>query len=503
MNFLYPWILFFLLPLVAYVYKERIDLKQKAHLKWVVLMLLIVALARPIVEYRPTLEEMPVGSVVVALDLSYSMRAKDIKPTRLEASRAIIKEFLSLNPNDKIALIGFTTHALMLSPLTQDHRVVTMALDSLKDEYILTKGTSIHKLLQKVAQFPDESKTLVILSDGGDEPLEDETIALARTHNITIIAPAMATPQGASIDSDEGVLRDTQGNIVISRLNPMLEHLAKATGGEFITFGDRAARAIHEAIENLNQAKIIAQQSIQSYYDLYSILVLIAMALLLHAYTTIYLKIIALLALWGVHLHGGVIENYYLTKAHSYFEKGEYNQSIKTLTTLKPSQQSQMLLANSYYKLQAYHKAKALYQSIQTTNPALKHQLYHNLGNCEAQLHYYDKAKNYYIKALQLSKSPQTWHNLELVTQLQERFNAQLGTTNPTGGASQSNDNEEDFSEKEGEEESNEGSSGSGSSTSDRIKLDTKALPSPASKPISSKAYELINKGYIHEEKPW
>jgi len=291
----------------------------------------------------------------------------------------------------------------------------------------------------------------------------------------------MATPQGASIDSDEGVLKDTHGNIVISRLNPALKRLARATGGEFISFGDTTAREIHEAIQNLNQAKIIAQQSIQSYYDLYYILVLIAMALLLHAYTTIYLKIITLLALWGVGLHGGVVENYYLTKAHSYFEKGEYNQSIKTLATLKPSQQSQMLLANSYYKLQAYQKAKALYQSIQTTHRTLKYQLYHNLGNCEAQLHHYSKAKNYYIKALQLSKSPQTWHNLEIVTLLQEKHNNKIGTTNPAGGSN----------------------SGSENAQSDTIKLDTKALPSPAPKPISSKAYELINKGYIHEEKPW
>jgi len=67
----------FLVPLSAYVYKERIDLRQKANLKWVILMLLIVALARPVIEHRPTLEEMPVGSVVVAIDLSYSMRAKD------------------------------------------------------------------------------------------------------------------------------------------------------------------------------------------------------------------------------------------------------------------------------------------------------------------------------------------------------------------------------------------------------------------------------------------
>jgi Ca-activated chloride channel family protein len=412
---------------------------------------LVVALARPVVHYKPTSQDIAISSVVMALDISYSMRAKDIKPSRLQASKAIIKEFLTINPRDQVALIGFTTNALMLSPLTQDHRVVNMALDSLNQKHIITKGTNLKKLIQKVALFPKEVKVVVILSDGGDEPIDSEVITMAQEHNIKIIAVAMATTQGASIENEEGVLRDKKGNIVISRLNPALRELAVATGGEYIPYSYNVATQINEYIQNLNQDKIIASQSIQSYYDLYYILVFIALVLLLHAYTTIHLKVVALLALMGINLNAGVIDNYYLSKASHYFEEGEYNQSIKTLQSIDElSMQSLMLQANNYYKLEQYKRAKALYRQIKTTNPTLKHQLYHNLGNCEAKLNYYDRAKNYYIKALQLMESNETMHNLEIVMHLKAKYNAKIGVTNPRGGMSKSSGDKENSDEKKG-----------------------------------------------------
>jgi len=503
LSFIYPWVLFFLLPLGAYIYKAGIDLKQKANLKWVILILLLIALARPVISYKPIAQDVAISSVVMALDISYSMRATDIKPSRLQASKNIIKAFLSINPHDKVALIGFTTNALMLSPLTQDHRVVEMALESLNPEYIVTKGTNINKLLQKIAKFPKEVKVVVILSDGGDESIDRETIALAQENSIKVIAVAMATMQGTSIPTDEGVLKDEAGNIVISRLNPALRELALATDGEYMEYSSNVASRINEYIENLNQAKIIASQNIQSYYDLYYLFVLAALVLLLHAYTTIYLKVIPLLALMGIHLNAGVIDNYYLAKANASFQSKEYNQTLQSLSKIdKASFQSLMLQASSYYKLEEYKRAKALFQSIKTTNPKLKHQLYHNLGNCEAKLKYYDKAKDYYIKALQLQEDNDTLHNLEVVIHLKEKYNSKVGTTNPTGGVSRSNEDKKESKEKEGSD-SNEGSSGGGKSQSDKIKVDPKATPSTITKPISSKAYELINKGYVYEKRRW
>ncbi|MEA2029837.1 MAG: VWA domain-containing protein [Campylobacterota bacterium] len=506
MSFVYPWVLFFLLPLIAYIYKNKIALRAKTNFKWTILLLLLIALARPTLSYKPTQEAQALSSVVMAMDISYSMRANDIAPNRFEATKQSIKAFLSINEHDRIALIGFTTNALMLSPLTQDHKLITIAMDSLNPKHIITKGTNLKKLIQKVAKFPKEVKVVVIFSDGGDEPLDSQTITLAQEHNIKVIAVAMATAKGSSIKVEDGLLKDNQGNIVISRLNPSFKTLAVATGGEFIPFSNPASVAseINEYIENLNEAKVIATQSIKSYYDLYYILVLIAMALLLHAYTSIYLKIIALLALLGINLNAGVVDNYYLSKANGYFESGEYNQSLQTLTKIdESSMQSRMIEANSYYRLGAYKRALSLYRSIKTTNPSIKHQLYHNLGNCEAKLKYYDKAKNYYIKALQLHDNNETRHNLEVVIHLKSKYNAKMGATNPQGGMSKSSGDKEESDEKKGDEESNEKSSGGGDSKSDKVKLDSKTTPSANTKPISSKAYELINKGYIYEKEPW
>lgn len=506
MGFVNLWVLFFLLPLGAYIYQQKINLKAKANLKWVILLLLVLALARPVLHYKPSHESVSISSVVLALDLSSSMQAKDIAPNRIDAAKQTIAEFLALNAHDRMALIGFTSNALMLSPLTQDHKLIHIAMESINSKYIITKGTNLKKLIQKVALFPKEVKVVVIFSDGGDESLDDAIIALANQHSIKIIVVAMATPRGSSIEVEDGLLKDDKGNIVISQLNPSLEALATATGGEFISFStpSKVADEINAYIENLNEAKVIAKEQIKSYYDLYYLLVFVALILLLHAYTTIYLKVIALLALLGINLNAGVVDNYYLSKANGYFESGEYNQSLQVLKKIDTvSMQLRMLQANNYYKLGAYKRALSLYRSIKTTNPKLKQQLYHNLGNCEAQLKYYDKAKNYYIKALQLEDNNDTRHNLALVMDLKSKFDAKMAATNPTGGMSQTSDNKEESDEKKGSEDSNEKSSGGGDSKSDKVKLDAKTTPASNSKPISSKAYELINKGYVYEKKPW
>ncbi|CAA6824332.1 MAG: Unknown protein, partial [uncultured Sulfurovum sp.] len=158
MSFVYASFLWLLFPLFAYLYKRKKQQRFTQNLRWAVLVLLIIALARPVLPETMSQEKVNVHSLVIALDLSVSMNANDIKPSRMLVARQSIKAFLELDSQEQIALVGFTSNPLLLSPPTTDHDLVKLALDNMKSEHILTKGTDLKKLFEKVAKFKSPEK---------------------------------------------------------------------------------------------------------------------------------------------------------------------------------------------------------------------------------------------------------------------------------------------------------------------------------------------------------
>jgi Ca-activated chloride channel family protein len=173
--------------------------------------------------------------------------------------------------------------------------------------------------------------------------------------------------------------------------------------------------------------------------------------------------------------------------------------------------QSQVALANSYYKLKSYKKALNIYMSIRSTSLLSKHYLYYNIANTYAMLKEYGKAKIYYTKALQLKEDKNAKENLKLVVLLKNKKDAQLGIAHPKSQNSDASKSKSEQSSREKTKEEDESSSGSGSGGDSekaqktnkekkkRLILDSKQ----EKQPLSSKVYELINKGYIHEKEPW
>lgn len=92
----------------------------------------------------------------------------------------------------------------------------------------------------------------------------------------------------------------------------------------------------------------------------------------------------------------GYFDAYYLHQAYQNYEHQDYNSTLKILSNIDvPSLESQLTLAHTYYKLEQYKEAKNILKNIKTTQPKIKQQLLYELGNCEAKLAYYEKAKNY------------------------------------------------------------------------------------------------------------
>ncbi len=506
MEFLYPWFLWLLFPITVLFLKRRRGLSL--NLKYLALIFLILAISRPAIRGSLVKKELDAHSIILALDISASMRAEDIKPNREIASKDTIREFLQIDKIDQIALIGFTSNPLLLSPPTTDHNLISIALDTLIDEYILTKGTDIKKLIKKVSKFSDKRIYLVIFSDGGDEVIDDELISMVESRGVEILAIAMATEEGSPIKLDRNtLLKDKNGHIVISKFNSELEKIAKVV--KFTNSKD-VAETILDWIESQSSKEKIKYQT-YNYFELYFIPTILALILLFFSSTRFLLNLIALLSIFGVNLQAySLFDNIYLNRAYSSYISNDYNSSIEILSKIESdSLEKELILANSYYKIREYKIAKEILKSIKTTNPKIKQQILYNLGNCEANLAYYNRAKEYYIKALAFGEDKDIIYNLNRVIFLQQKYKSKLGVTNLSSkeNSSTSSNNNTKTEDKPSSKNSDKvGSSGGGgskvskNSTTKEIKSSSK---NSSKRVMSSKAYDLINRGYIKESRPW
>ena len=532
MSFVYGFMLWLLLPLTAYVFKRK---KQhfSQNLRWIVLALLIVAMARPVLPQAVSSKEVLAHSVILALDLSVSMNANDITPTRAEASRASIKRFLEVNEQEQVSLLGFTINPLLLCPPTTDHALVKMALENMNSEYILTKGTDLQKLLEKVALFKDDEKKLVLFTDGGDEVLDDELLEFAQEHNIRILAIGMATEQGSSIKQKDGmVLQDKEGHIVVSKLNVSLQALAEQSAGKFVSFSsiENTVESIENWLEGFSKNEGLQRES-RAYFELAFVPLLLALLLFFLSATRFSKKLVLLLLFLGINVQAeellqreswgegekplsvessewGLLDGYYLQQAYADYADGDYLSALKAIYKMKSrGLEGELLLAHIYYKQEKYKSAKSVLKAIKTTDVKVKQQLYYELGNCEFQMAYWKRAIENYVKALQLGEDEDAEHNLKIVL-FKEDAKSSVGVTNASGVNASTGSSDDEETEEKTLLEKKESAGGSGGSGSKQSKQSTvKVTKSDANKGskrvMSSKAYDLINEGYIREEKPW
>jgi len=515
--FLYPTLLWMLLPLGLLLWKSPKRATIKVHL--VVLILLIFALARPIQKQALQEASIEAKDIIIALDVSYSMQATDLLPTRYEFAKETIRALLEKNPSDNIMLIVFTSNPLLLSPPTTDHRLIDVALQSLNPEYILSKGTSLKSLFKKLSSMHIANKHLIILSDGGErEEIEKDFETLNRLLLDTgafVHVLALGTTQGTTIMSKDGVsLKDKQGNLVISRINPLLKKLADTINATYRT-ASSTPQATAETLDKRlrdTHSKILHIQKMQYHYkEWYSLPLALAMLFFLLLHTRGIKFLLLLFTLLSLPLQASFLDLYFLQQAYKSYENKTYPLVEKHLKKIEtPSLQSRVLLANTYYKQENYKQAISTYKSISTRSVSKKQMLYYNIATAYTQMRAYDKAKIYYTKVLQLQPDEDAKFNLALIALKHDKKEASLGIAHPKSQSADSSKSESQEKKKENENEEDQPSSGSGgggeSSSKEKqkeskLRRDENQEDTPH--PLGSKVYELINKGYIRETQPW
>ncbi len=516
MTFLYPSFLWLLIPLGILFWTEKPKkLFSTTHL--LILALIVLALSRPVIEEGLQENKISAKDIVIALDVSYSMKAKDLSPTRYDFAKETISHLLENNAKDNIMLVAFTTNPLLLSPPTTDHALIEVALKSLRPKYILTKGTSLKRLFSKLAQMPNTNKQLILMTDGGEDESLTELVDKFKKTDLHLITLALGTKKGTTVAKEDGdLLKDKEGNLVISRINPMLEKLSSAVDGDYLTAAS-SPEATANTLQNLIEQSTLKSEEIskmqQHHTELYQLPLLLALLLFFMLHTRASRYLLLIFALFGMQLQASVLDGYYLHNAYAAYESADFNRTVLDLKKIDtPSLQSQFAKANTFYRQQAYKKAIAVYSTIYSRSSNIKQKLYYNTANAYVMLKKYDKAREYYVKTLQLGEDKDALSNLRLVALLQEKQDAQLGIAHPKSQNSDASKNASPVSseDKKKSREEDQPSSGSGSGgenkkekSSDkekkRLNMDTKE----EAHPLSSKVYELINKGYIRETQPW
>lgn len=203
--------------------------------------------------------------IVYALDLSQSMDAQDVAPSRLDKAKKIISESVQNLGGDRVGLIVFAADTYTISPLTNDYSAIQSYINSAETNLISQQGTNFGDVLLKSSELfegaPTTGKLLVILSDGEDnESSVTKAIDLAKKNNIHIAALGIGTKSGSPIPVHIGGFEeyklDRNGETVISKLDESsMKSLAESSTGIYIRINQTQAGLdeLHSYLNSLDK----------------------------------------------------------------------------------------------------------------------------------------------------------------------------------------------------------------------------------------------------------
>jgi Ca-activated chloride channel family protein len=223
--------------------------KARRNFKFILLLLAVFLLFVSMANLQYGLKEEEVKQkgidLMIALDVSNSMNAEDLKPNRLERAKRAIEQLIDKLHGDRIGIIVFAGDAYVQLPITTDYAAAKMYLQTIDTDIVPTQGTAIGTAIDLAMQsfnFEDPtSKAIIIITDG--ENHEDNPVEAAQNaaeNGVYVYTIGMGTPEGAPIPvykhgKQVGFKKDKEGNTVVSHLNEeMLKEIAQAGNGMYV-----------------------------------------------------------------------------------------------------------------------------------------------------------------------------------------------------------------------------------------------------------------------------
>lgn len=385
--------------------------------------LLIGALAGPRWMYHEVETFSPDQSLCILLDVSKSMDASDVKPSRLMRARQKIEDILNQASGVKIALIAFAADPHLISPLTDDRETIRHFLPSLGTDLVYLQGSKLSPALTMASRLlgaaPGHNKSILIISDGGFEDGNAITMAhkLAQ-EGLKVYTLGVGTPEGAPLQEATGNFIKKQGNTVISKLEKdQLQAISKAGNGQYLElhYADEDVRTLLAEITGGGKTEEKTHQMTRQWEDHFYLLIFPVMGIVLFWFRKGFVFPLIFFCILG-QAKGTNFQDLFQNEAQlgkQAFEQGDYEGAIKKFRD--PYHQGV-----AQYKAGHFATAEKLFRDAQ--RPEISTDSLYNLGNALARQEKLEEAVAAYEKVLEKKPDHQkAKDNLEILKVILEQ----------------------------------------------------------------------------------
>lgn len=441
------------------------------------LALVIVMIARPQMGTRISHDKRTGIETIIAMDISNSMLAEDVAPSRLDRTKMMVENLVDNFTDDKIGLIVFAGDAFVQLPITSDYVSAKMFLSDIYPSLMATQGTdiatAINMATNSFTQQQGVGKAIIVVTDGEDhEGGAIEAAKDAKKKGMRVYVLGVGSPNGAPIPLGNGnYMKDKTGNTVMTKLNEeMCRQIAEAGGGAYIHVDNNsnAQQQLDNELSKLTKKEM--QSTIYSEYDeqfqafgIIAIILLIIEICIFDRKNPLAKRInifgrrqraaTMLLLLLTATAAVAQTDRQYIRNGNKLFRGGQFDQAEvayrKAIEKNPRNPQAHYNLGNS---LMAQKKDSAAIQSLQKsteleTSKIRKAMAFHNMGVVCQQHKMYGEAIEAYKSALRLNpKDDATRYNLELCKRQQKNQQNQKNQ----------NQQDKDQKDKDGKEKKDE-----------------------------------------------
>ena len=416
------------------------------------LALLILMLARPQMGTKISHEKRNGIETIICVDISNSMRAEDVSPSRLDRAKMMVENLVDHFTDDKIGLIVFAGDAFVQLPITSDYVSAKMFLSAIDPSMMATQGTDIARAIEMATHsFTQEKgigKAIIVITDGEDhEGGATEAAEAAKKADMRVYMLGIGSTQGAPIPipGSNDYMIDNTGQTVMSALNEdMCKQIASAGGGAYIHVenNSNAQDLLDQELDKLSKKE--TQSTIYSDYDeqfqafgILALLLLIIEICLLESKNPLMKRVslfgarkkaaaTMLLLLVAMNMSAQT-DRLYIRQGNKQFRAADYaNSEVSYRKALEKNDRNPQALYNLGNALLAQNKDSAAVAEFEKatkveTNELRKSKSFHNMGVICQRHEMYGEAIEAYKQSLRLNPSDdETRYNLELCKRQQK-----------------------------------------------------------------------------------
>lgn len=378
-----------------------------------------IGLARPQIGATLKKQEVTGAEIMIALDVSNSMLAEDYYPNRLERAKLAISKLVDRLQDDRIGLVVFAGQSFVQLPITTDYVSAKIFLNSITTESIPVQGTALGEaILTCVKSFSMESensRAIILITDG--ENHEDDPVSAAKdatTMGARVFCVGVGSVEGKPIPKDGELMKDKDGNIVVTRLDEQtLRDVANAGDGLYVRAGtsEFGLNPIIDEIRDMEEKRyqnVVFEEFDEQYMYFFGIALFFLLIEFLINNRRNRRKLFVMVTLFLSLPVFGQVDKREVRSGNRAYNDGDYQQAeidyrrgiLKDSTSIA----AQYNLGNTLYKLENYQEAAkhfdTIKDSLQSGNMERSSDYFHNVGNVALKEKRYQEAVDAFKESL-------------------------------------------------------------------------------------------------------